>query len=68
MQAGLGTHYNFTSRFDASLQAQYMVHLGNDINTSFENGIVTFAQKGGVNLEGHILVSLSVNYKLADLW
>lgn len=68
VQAGLGTHYNFTSRFDATLQAQYMIHIGNDIETSFENNKVTFTERGGVNLEGHILVSFCLNYKIADLW
>ncbi len=68
VQAGFGTHYNFTQRFDVSLQLQYMVHLGNDIDTKYENNAVSFTQKGGVNLEGHVLTSLTVNYKLADLW
>lgn len=68
VQAGFGAHYNFTQRFDMSLQGQYMVHLGNDIDTEHENGVVTFVEKGGINLEGHILISLTVNYKLADLW
>ncbi|HXB42207.1 MAG TPA: hypothetical protein VNZ49_16830 [Bacteroidia bacterium] len=68
VQAGFGTHYNFSQRFDASLQAQYMIHLGNDVEANYTNGVTNFTQKGGVNLEGHILISLSVNYKLADLW
>lgn len=68
VQAGFGTHYNFTSRLDASLQAQYMIHLGNDIDTEYENGKVNFISKNGVNLEGHLLITLSVNFKLADLW
>ncbi len=68
VQGGLGTHYNFTSRFDAALQGQYMVHLGNDIETEYENNEVSFIQKGGINLEGHILITLSFNYKIADLW
>lgn len=68
VQAGLGTHYNFTQRLDVSAQAQYMIHLGNDIDSNNENGQVNFISKNGVNLEGHILLTLSVNYKLADLW
>lgn len=68
VQAGLGTHYNFTSRFDAAVQAQYMIHLGNDVETGLNNGVVEFRPQDGVNLEGHILLTLSVNYKLADLW
>jgi hypothetical protein len=68
VQAGLGTHYNFTPRFDAALQAQYMIHLGNDIDTDQENGKVAFISKNGVNLEGHLLITFSLNYKIADLW
>lgn len=45
-----------------------MIHLGNDIDTEFKNGTVEFVSKNGVNLEGHILITASVNYKLADLW
>lgn len=68
VQAGFGTHYNFTSRLDASLQAQYMVHLGNDFDAELENGAVLFKDQDGINLEGHVLITLSVNYKIADLW
>jgi hypothetical protein len=68
VQAGFGTHYNFTQRFDISAQAQYMIHLGNDIDTEYNNNQVNFVSKNGVNLEGHILLTLSANYKLADLW
>lgn len=68
VQAGFGTHYNITQRFDVSLQAQYMIHLGNDIDADDKNGVVTFTKKDGINLEGHVLITLSLNYKLADLW
>jgi hypothetical protein len=68
VQAGAGTHYNFTPRFDAALQAQYMIHLGNDVDTEVNGDEVSFNARSGVNLEGHILVTLSLNYKIADLW
>lgn len=68
VQAGIGTHFNLTSRLDASLQGQYMIHLGNDFDANYENKQVIFSDHNGINLEGHILTTLSVNYKLADLW
>ncbi|MGZ3861788.1 MAG: hypothetical protein ACXVPN_00110 [Bacteroidia bacterium] len=67
-QAGIGTHFNLTNRFDLNVQGQYMIHLGNDIDAEKENGVVVFKQDPGVNLQGHILFTIGVNYKLADLW
>lgn len=68
VQAGLGTHFNLSKRFDVMLQGQYMIHLGNDIEAEKENGTTVFRKENGVNLEGHILITLGVNYKIADLW
>jgi opacity protein-like surface antigen len=68
VQGGLGTHINLSSRFDLNLQGQYMIHLGNDIDAEQENGAVVFHKNAGVNLQGHILITLGVNYKVADLW
>ncbi|MBS1637465.1 MAG: hypothetical protein JST26_16235 [Bacteroidetes bacterium] len=68
VQAGIGAHFNLTKRFDISTTAQYMIHLGTDIHARQENGAVVFEKENGVNLEGHILFNLSLNYKLVDLW
>ena len=68
VQAGLGTHINLTERLDLSLSSQYMIHLGTDVHSHIENGAVTFEEHGGGSLEGHLLFTLSINYKLADLW
>jgi hypothetical protein len=68
IQAGSGAHFNITSQFDLSLNFQYMIHLGNDIHTHEEDGLVEFRREKGMNLEGHILATISVNYKIADLW
>lgn len=72
VQAGLGTHYNITDRFDVSLSSQYMMHLGKDLHAD----IVTTAQgtedvvisEENVSLEGHVLFTLSLNFYIADLW
>lgn len=73
-QVGLGTHWNISKRLDFSLGAQYMMHLGNEIHAEVheENGVKTLhiedtAEKE-LGLEGHLLVTLSVNIKIADLW
>ncbi len=64
IQAGMGTHYNITPLIDISLAAQYMMHLGNDLEISekpFRNVVEETAHAG---IEGHLLVSLSANFKL----
>ncbi|HWY34548.1 MAG TPA: hypothetical protein VNX68_07870, partial [Nitrosopumilaceae archaeon] len=65
---GIGTHFNISPRFDIYLTTQYMIHLGNDIKADRKEGKVTFTKEPGVNLEGHILTTIGINYKIADLW
>ncbi len=64
IQAGMGSHYNIAPQIDISLTAQYMMHLGNDLEISekpFRNVVEETAHAG---IEGHLLVSLSANFKL----
>lgn len=74
VQLGLGNHFKISERFDVSLSGQYMIHLGNDIHTGIEtiDGVEQLHfhedDQSGIGLEGHVLVTVSVNYKLADLW
>jgi hypothetical protein len=69
VQGGLGVHFNLTPRFDVSLSSQYMIHLGTDIHSHVEeDGRVAFEKHKGGSLEGHLLTSLTLNYKLVDLW
>ena len=68
IQAGLGTHFNLTPRFDVSLLGQYMVHLGQDIHADVVNDVVTIEQHKSAALEGHILLTVGVYYKLFDCW
>jgi hypothetical protein len=68
IQAGFGSHYNFSKRCDLFLQAQYMIHLGNDIDANKINGAIVFTNENRVNLVGHILISVGINYKITDLW
>ena len=73
VQTGLGAHYNLADNFDISLTAQYMLHLGNDIEaTVFDNEVTgqkdVRIEKGELGLEGHLLITLSLNVYIADLW
>lgn len=73
-QVGLGTHINLSKIVDISLSSQYMMHLGSDVHaeTQEHNGVkeIHIAKEGhsGFSLEGHLLFTLSVNFKIAQLW
>lgn len=67
---GLGTHINLTPRFDFTIKAQYMMHLGVtelDVHRD-EFGVVHIEEEPNVSLEGHLFISISANYKLFDIW
>lgn len=70
VQAGLGTHLELSPRFDLSLTGQYMIHLGNHIETEYDftSGTLSFNEHKGASLAGHVLVTLSLNYKIVKLW
>lgn len=68
VQGGVGTHFNLTERLDLSLVAQYMLHLGREIDAHQHNGHVAFHVEQHTKFEGHMLFHLGVNYKIADLW
>ncbi|MDT8411915.1 MAG: hypothetical protein RQ875_05605 [Vicingaceae bacterium] len=73
-QLGIGTHLNITNNFDVSFGAQYMIHLGNDIHTDIHehDGIkelhIEKENHNNPTLEGHLLFTISVNFKLGNLW
>lgn len=66
-QAGIGMHVNITPKFDCSLTSQYMLHFGKDIATSVENNKVVIEKEKGSHVDGHLLVAVSFNYKIAGL-
>lgn len=68
VQAGLGTHLNLTERFDISLTCQYMIHLTKEIEAEIDGNIVTISEQKSRHLEGHLLTTLSLNYKIFKLW
>ena len=67
-QVGIGTHINITPAFDCSLASQYMMHFGKTIEVAADNGKVVIQKAGYTELDGHLLFTISFNYKLAALW
>jgi len=67
-QAGLGTHINITPQLDCSLSGQYMLHFGKDIETTIDGGEVIIEKKDFSGPDGHLLFTISFNYKFFHLW
>lgn len=66
VQAGAGVHLNLTPKADISFVTQYMIHFGTNIDVA--EYPVTFTKPGGIALQDHILLHVSLNYQIADLW
>lgn len=72
-QAGLGTHFLISPMADISLSAQYMIHLGKSIHAEVDehDGVKELhVEEHGraLGLEGHLLITLSLNFRIAQLW
>jgi hypothetical protein len=68
IQAGIGSHFQLSPRMDLSLTTQYMIHLGNHIHPNATTNSINFIEEKGASLEGHLLITVGLNYKIADLW
>ncbi len=68
VQAGIGTHINLSKRCDVSFTCQYMIHLTSDLESEITNNNVSIVKQNNTAFEGHMLTTLSVNYKLFRLW
>ncbi len=69
VQAGAGSHFNVNEKLDISLTTQYMIHLTKSIELEQkENGEAFFESHQHSFLEGHLLVTLSLNYKIVQLF
>lgn len=68
VQAGIGTHFNLSEKFDISLTAQYMIHLTSGLVIETQGNDIFIRKDSGNSLEGHLLVTMSMNYKLFRLW
>lgn len=73
VQAGLGFHLPLHERVDVSMSAQYMIHLGDEIVTqtrynSAQQPFLYIDEEQSAGLEGHLLVTFSLSFRVADLW
>ncbi|MBK7817104.1 MAG: hypothetical protein IPJ60_05715 [Sphingobacteriaceae bacterium] len=68
VQAGLATHFNVTGRFDITLSSQYMVHLSTVLHTHIEANNIAITEEQSTVLHGHLLTTISLNYKIGKLW
>jgi hypothetical protein len=69
VQAGIGTHVNLSEKFDLSVCSQYMVHLTNELNVEKDAmGNISIQKDQHNSAEGHLLITISINYKIFRLW
>lgn len=67
-QTGFGTHVNISPRLDCSVSGQYMLHFGKDIEVDTGNEKVIIQKAAHSHADGHLLLTVSFNYKLFQLW
>lgn len=74
VQGGLGTHVFLTDRFNMTFSAQYMMHLGNHLEYELEETTSGYylntnpTSEPEARLESHLLLTFSLNYRIADFW
>jgi Outer membrane protein beta-barrel domain len=64
VQTGLGLHCNITDKVDLSLSSQYMIHLTKEFALENHGGTYEFHDHSHNALQGHLLTTLSINYKI----
>ena len=67
-QSGIGMHINLTRRSDMTIATMYMLHFGQELVLPLEDASVITIPSSGSGLDGHFVVNVSFNYKIADLW
>lgn len=69
VQGGLGVSYNVTPKFDISMTAQYGFHLGKELDLEeHADGTATIETQRNAGWQGHLMISISANYKIFKLW
>lgn len=68
IQLGVGMQIPLSQRFDFTTTIHYMLHTGSDVHMHLNGDNVSLAMHRGFQLEGHFLTSLSLNYKLFNIW
>ncbi|MBI3512256.1 MAG: hypothetical protein HY064_16470 [Bacteroidetes bacterium] len=73
--AGMGCHFPVTDRIDLSASALFMNHLGREVSVELRNDVAhqqdylyLDTEPTGGTLNGHLLFSVSMNYRVGDLW
>ena len=68
VQVGIGTHFNLSKRFDITIMSQYMIHLTKELEVVESGGVYSIENHPSNTLQGHLLTTVSLNYKLFKLW
>ncbi len=68
VQGGAGVQFNITEKFDVSIVGQYMMHLGTKITAAHVNNETIFSKSKGYGIQDHVLLHISLNYKIGHLW
>lgn len=69
VHGGIGCSYNVTPRFDISMTTQYGFHLGKELDLEeHPDGGMTIETQKNAGWQGHLMISISVNYKIFKLW
>lgn len=69
VQMGIGSHFHLSERLDLTVMMQYMMHLTKELHPekNEDNKYEIVLEKGSA-LEGHLLCTVSLNYKIVKLW
>lgn len=73
VQAGLGFHLPLHERLDFSVSGQYMMHFGRELTWEEHTNAagvkyISIGSEEPDGIEGHLLVTFSLNFRVADLW
>ncbi len=69
VQGGIGCLYNVHPKFDISVTAQYGFHLGKELElVEHADGTMTIEKQSNAGWEGHLMISISANYKIFKIW
>lgn len=65
---GAGVHFNITQHLDLTLNVLYMIHFGKDVHADINGNAVVISKENTGKVEGHMLPTISMSYKLVDIW
>jgi len=68
VQCGLATHFNLTPKFDITLMSQYMIHFTETLQAETNLEPIGITQEKEAALQGHLLTTVSLNYKIFRVW